>query len=86
MSSAFTLQIRDHLAGYLSGETSIDEFKDWLIPATWDIGERHDAAAEDLTYEIKLRLAEHSSGYIMEDDARRLLQPLVARSPAPVGS
>jgi hypothetical protein len=84
MASTLVPQIQDHLARYLANETTLDEFKDWLVGATWDIEQRGDSESEDLTYEIKLRLAEHSGGYCTEDDLRRLLRPLAVPSPMPV--
>jgi hypothetical protein len=83
MPSPFSREIRGHLAGYLTGQSSLDEFMDWLVGETWDIEERHDAEAEDLTYEIKLALAEPSDGYITADEAQEARRPLVAVVPAP---
>jgi hypothetical protein len=62
----------------------LDEFKDWLIGATWDIDAGGDPSAIALTYGIKLALAEHSSGYVAEDELRRELASLRTTTlPAP---
>lgn len=76
MPSSLELDLRDRLGRYLDGRASLDEFKDWLIGATWDIDVGDDPAAVALTYEIKLALAEHSSGYMAEDELRRELEAL----------
>lgn len=75
--------MRVRLARYLAGTTTLEAFYDWLVAETWDIEQRHDPEAEALTYEIKGRLAEHSSGYLSEDEVRLLLRPLVESIPVP---
>lgn len=81
MSTPREIAIRGRLARYVAAETSLDEFKDWLVGETWDIEQRGDPAAERLAYRIKHRFAEQSGGHVTEDDTRRLLQPLVAPAP-----
>lgn len=83
MSSPLVQDIQGRLARYLAGDSSLDEFKDWLVGETWEVEQRADAEAEKLTYRIKHRLAEQSGGHITEDALRRTLQPLVASAPAP---
>ncbi len=76
MSSPHASDLRQHLTEYLNGDVSLDDFKYWLVGATWDIDETGDPAAIELTYDIKLALAEHSGGHISEDELRSELQPL----------
>jgi hypothetical protein len=76
MSSLRVSDLRQHLTEYLDGDASLDDFKDWLVGATWDIDETGDAAAIELTYDIKLALAEHSGGHISENELRTELRPL----------
>lgn len=82
MPSPLGLELRDRLGRYLDGRESLDEFKHWLIGATWDIDAGGDPAAIALTYEIKLALAEHSSGYVAEDEVRRELAFLRSTTPS----
>lgn len=82
MQSPLESAIRHQLRKYLTSEQSLDEFKDWLVGETWDIERRNDPAAEALTYEIKLRMAEQSSDDCTEADLKRLLRPLME---SPVG-
>jgi hypothetical protein len=84
MSHPLAAAIREHLARYLAGETTLDALGDWFVPATWDIDQTGDQTAVDLTDEIILRLAEYSNGDCSEAQLRELLRPLVG--PPPVGS
>lgn len=71
-----------NLARYLADEVSLDDFKDWVVGATWDIEATDDPRAIDLTYEIKLLLAEQSGGFLSETALRWELQPLLQRTAA----
>lgn len=82
MTSALAAEMRHRLSQYLSHETTLVEFSDWLSPIVWDIEERHDPEAEELAYDIYHPMAEQSGGYITEDDLRHALRPLL--HPAPV--
>jgi len=84
--SSLAHTMRARLAAYLAGTATLKSVYDWLVAETWDIEQRHDPEAEALTYEIKGPLAEHSSGFISEDELRRLLRPLVAAVPVPASS
>ena len=81
MSSPRELALREHLAAFVGGDSSLAGFTDWLVGATWDIDETGDRAAIDLTYDIKLALAEHSRGHVTEDDLRRELRGVFAIDP-----
>lgn len=77
MEPSLAAAIRDQLARYLKGEASLREFEEWFTAHTWDVDRIGDQEAQDLTYEIELRLAEFTNGHWTEDDLRRLFQPLV---------
>lgn len=79
MSTSLEQAIHERLADYLAGVRRLDDFKDWLVGATWNVEQSQEPAAIDLTYEIKLLLAEHSGGYLTEDELRTELA-LAARS------
>lgn len=66
------LEIREKLAVYLAGESSLAEFDLWFASATWDAN-----AASSLAAEIELAIDEHTSGHWPEGELRRLLRPLV---------
>jgi len=70
-------KIRDKLASYLLGEVSLEDFKDWFVPASWNVDHSNNRAAINMVYEIELRLAEYSNGYWSEDELKQLLRPLV---------
>lgn len=77
MYPSLSLEIRERLADYLSGAMTLEEFKDWLVGATWDIEACGDRDAIDLTYEIKLILAEQSTPREDEASLRTQLLPHV---------
>lgn len=79
MAHSFSQSIRDRAQGYATGTLSLDDFKDWLVGATWNVEQDHPEAA-DLTYDIKLLLAEHSSGDLSDTELRAHLQTLVTKS------
>lgn len=83
MRSPLESAIRDRLTHYLAGQASLDEFKDWLLGATWNVDDRDEPVAMDLTYDIQLLLAEYSSEGFPEADLRHQLRPLLK---VPVGS
>lgn len=67
----------------MSGDETLEEFGNWFVPATWDVGRTENQSTSDLTYEIILRMAEYSNGDCTEAQLKDLLRPLVA---APVPS
>lgn len=71
--------MRDHLALFLAGDVSLDTFTDWLVGATWNRDTMGDAAASQLAYSIEFVLAEHSSGFLSEDELRSELQQFSQR-------
>lgn len=77
MQYSLRLDIHDHLAGYLAHETTLSEFEDWFVLATWDRASSELPETAELIGEIELRLAEHSNGHRTEDDLRQCLLPLV---------
>jgi hypothetical protein len=64
----------------LVGEETLPDFQDWLVGATWDVEEQRKPQAIDMTYEIKLALAEHSRGDISLSEVRQRLSELVQTS------
>ncbi len=74
--------IRDHLAAYLASASSLDELKDWLVGATWDMDEAADPAATELVYDVKLTLADESSGIATKTEMDETLAALVSHDPA----
>jgi hypothetical protein len=74
--------IREHIIAYLEGGETLLDLHSWLVGATWDIEDRDEPKAVDLTYEIKLALAEHGRGDISAADLRERLRDLVDVSEA----
>lgn len=76
MQHSLRLDIHDHLAGYLAHETTLSEFEEWFVPATWGRATRELPGTAELIGEIELRLAEHSNGHRTEAELRQVLLPL----------
>lgn len=79
-------EIRKHLIQYLAGKISLDEFKHWFVPNTWDIHLADESAAAALAYEIDHRLNEHSSEHLLEPQLRRELSELLSHATISFGS
>lgn len=77
MENSLRLEIHERLVGYLAHETTLSEFEDWFVHATWDRVARETPETADLIGEIELRLAEYSSGHRTEAGLRQFLLPLV---------
>ena len=70
MADSLAIDIRAAVIAFLAGELTLPQFQEWLVATTWDIERRGDPTATDLTYEIKLALAEHSRGDISWNELR----------------
>ena len=66
-----------HLTDYLAETISLDELKDFVVAATWQLSETERPVAKQLAYDIELALAEESSGYLTSDELREELRGLV---------
>ena len=64
MADSLAVDIRERVISFLAGELTLPQFQEWLVEKTWDAEEHGDPKATDMTYEIKLALAEHSRGDI----------------------
>lgn len=84
MTSSLERQIREHLARFVDGRASLEEFDAWFSPATLNVEQLDDPGAEDLTWEIMLRLAEYSNGDRSLAETRAILRDY-ANAPVPVG-
>lgn len=84
MTTTLAAAIRQHLVEYLTQAATLDQFYDWLVGATWDAEQLNDPTAEDLSYAIKLPIAEYSGGLMTEEELRQALSPLVDAGPATV--
>lgn len=69
--------IRINLWNYLSGKSSLSVFKEWFVPATWDVERAESAENVGLVNEVKLCLAEHSSGHLGDAELKSYLVDLL---------
>lgn len=77
MDVSLKIRIREHLAEYLTGNASLDDFKDWLIGATWEVEKLGEPDAVELTFDTKMELAEHPSERFLETELRDRLRSLL---------
>ena len=71
---------RERLAAYLAHGMAMDEFKSWLVAATWNRPEDPASAGMCFANEIKLAFAEHSGGFRSDGELRETLVGLLNRS------
>jgi len=74
-------EIRSRLGRYLSGKSSLLQFRKWFDVETWGLAAEPDSPVRRLAGEIELRIAEFTNGHRTEDDLRTLLQTLLEREP-----
>lgn len=72
-------EILARVSDYVTGVSSLEEFEDWFIPATWGINGTQDAGAAAAANQISLRLAEFLNGdwseLELKDQLSILLRP-----------
>jgi hypothetical protein len=68
-------EIRDRVAAYVRGDTSLRQFEDWFLPAVWDVA---DAAVNETAAPIMLAIAEHDNGHLDESELKERLIALVS--------
>lgn len=76
MTVSLDFEIRSRLNQLLRGESSLQEFQDWLFQSTASMGHKDDALINDLAREIFLLFAEFSSGHWTESELKEQLRPL----------
>jgi hypothetical protein len=77
MADSLTADIRERVTAFLAGELTRTQFQEWLVANTWDVEQRGDPQATDLTYEIKLALAEQSRGDISQTELHERLRDAI---------
>ena len=79
MVHSLDFNIREQLADYLAGKSSLREFEDWFFPETWDIDQTDNLNLASLVYGIKLRLAEFSNGDWTETELHSILRSILEK-------
>ena len=80
MQSPLERAIRDHLDRFVAGDLALRDFNAWFVSATLNIEQANDPGAENLTWEIFLRLAEYSNGHRTLDETKELLRAFAETS------
>jgi hypothetical protein len=76
-------QIRQALSDCEIGKLSLDEFRKWFVPVSWNIEQSNDAATIDLAHRIDGILAEASSANWSDDDLREELSEIARLGSTP---
>jgi hypothetical protein len=69
--SLLDFELRLWIARYLAGEVSLGEFRHWLLPHAWILGEPGEPDSR-LIRRTELWLAEYMNGHRTEDELRQL--------------
>ena len=70
--------IGDQVMRYVSGETALDGFREWLAPLCWDADRRFDPHTAGRLQELDLFLSEFDHGDWTEDELKQHVIGLVA--------
>jgi hypothetical protein len=71
------LEIRRHLARYLSGRDSLDDFEEWFAPVGWAADEASDPVVRELAESVLLLISEFARAHWTELALKTRLQPLL---------
>ena len=77
-------KIREQLVSYLANGIDLDSFEDWVAQSTWNISRSRDLESRQLTFAVELRLSEHSSGHLLEQNLRDELAMLLVSHTAKI--
>jgi len=80
-SSQLHAEICVRFRHYLSGKSTLEQFREWFDVETWGLAAEPDSPLRRMAGTIELRLAEFTNGHLTEEDLRSLLQALVQREP-----
>jgi hypothetical protein len=76
--TSLDLEIRSQLARVLTRETSLRDFYEWFVPATWEVEQSANDEAIRLTYQIAHLLNNFSADDISAEDVEGQLSSLAA--------
>ena len=74
------LQLRGRMADYVAETASLEDFEDWLLGNTWGT---EVPGLRELVAQIELHIAEHTGGYIDEEELRERLFAFVSEYTVP---
>jgi hypothetical protein len=80
-----SVEIQNRLADVLARVSSLDDFEDWFVQQSWNVHKSQDFDLQRLVYAVELRLSEHSSGHLSEEDLREELRGVLQRVPVKIG-
>jgi hypothetical protein len=85
MPSLIRDQIRSRIDCCVSGQDSLDLFREWFVPVSWDIEQTGDAEAMALAYRVDGLLGEASSAgwsdQQLREELAKAIRPVEVRVP-----
>jgi hypothetical protein len=81
MNQNLLTELRARLGGYLSGKSSLEQFREWFDSETWGLAAEPDSPLRQLAGEIELRIAEFTNRHLAEDEMKAILHPLLQDEP-----
>ena len=76
-TSALLSELQQHLLNYLNGQTTLRQFEEWFVPATWDVQDTDNPQLIETRNAIDARIAEYTNGDWSEGELRNFLRPYV---------
>lgn len=67
------LKIRQELNRYLTGHLSLREFRDWFLPAAWNVDAVVDGHTASFVHAVELLLSEFDAGHWDESEVQQQL-------------
>lgn len=71
-------KLREEIIKFVEGKLSLDSFEDNFVSNSWNMHQHSSASARALASALELRLAEHSSGHLSENELKSELVKLVS--------
>lgn len=70
-------EIRQQLARYLAGQSTLNEFQDWFVPRSWNFHKNADPSLQRLVSSLELAIAEFTNGDWSSQELRGILNLLL---------
>jgi len=77
MESQSESEIREQLARYLAGQSTLNEFQDWFVPRSWNFHKNADPSLQRLVSSVELAIAEFTNGDWSSQELRGILNLLL---------
>jgi hypothetical protein len=76
--------IRERVAGFLAGQSSLDDLRLWIMPLLWRIDRQGEAQSFEVASKIALYIAEYGAGHRTQLDFEGALLALASEGASPL--